>query len=140
MIPTPEYIIGLAYHELGAKSVNINVPETFPNNTAIVISLRNAYHYGNQVEANVNIAGTGRTHITTVIWSTLYNALNFGSASVITKQFTFTGTTKTSVNKLSTEAFGRAANTVLSQIHSPANIYLSIYMLPGKFYVIMVLF
>ena len=42
-ITPPSYIVGLAYYELGNKTVNVVMPATIPSNTALVITLYDAY-------------------------------------------------------------------------------------------------
>ena len=122
-ITKPDYIVGLAYYELGDKTVYINIPATIPQNTALVITLYEAYHPGfrQQYDANVIINGPGKNHIKSIIWSTYKSALHF-QANAVTKRLSYAGYQKTSANKVAQTEFGKAPNLVLSSYKSPVQI------------------
>ena len=62
---TISYIDGLAYYQLGDKYVNVIMSETIPSNTALIITLYNAYWLHRN--ATINIAGPGREYIKIII-------------------------------------------------------------------------
>ena len=122
-ITPPSYIFGLAYYELGGKTVNVIIPSTTPNNTALVITLYEAYHPGfrQQYDANVNIIGSGLNHVKTIIWATYQSTLHFSSNSV-NKRVSYAGYDRNAVNKVAQKEFGRDADVVYSSYRSPVNI------------------
>ena len=122
-ITQPSYIVGLAYYELGGQTVNVVMPATIPNNTALVITLYEAYHPGfrQQYDANVNIIGSGRNHVKTIIWATYKSALHFFSNSV-NKRVSYAGYKRDAVNKVAQNEFGKDADVVYSSYASPVNI------------------
>ena len=128
----PSYIVGLAYYELGGKTVNIVMPATLPRNTALVITLYEAYHPGfrQQYDANVNIMGSGRNHVKTIICATYKSTLHFSSISVI-KRVSYAGYKKDAVNKVAQNEFGKDADVVYSSYASPVNINV---FYGGKYY------
>ena len=122
-ITPPSYIVGLAYYELGGKTVNVITPSTTPNNTALVITLYEAYHPGfrQQYDANVNIIGSGLNHVKTIIWATYQSTLHFSSNSV-NKRVSYAGYDRNAVNKVAQKEFGKDADVVYSSYRSPVNI------------------
>ena len=102
------------------------MPATIPNNTALVITLYEAYLRGlrPQDDANVNITGPGRNHVKTVIWATYEGALHFYSNSV-NKQVPYAGYKKDAVNEVAQDEFGRNADVVYSSYTSPVTIVVS---------------
>ena len=131
-ITSPSCIVGLASYELGGKTVNIVMPATLPSNTALVITLYEAYHPGfrQQYDANVNIIGSGRNHVKTIIWATYKSALHFSSISV-NKRVSYAGYKKDAVNKVAQNEFGKDADVVYSSYTSPVNINV---FYGGKYY------
>ena len=119
----PSYIVGLAYYELGGKTVNVVVPSTTPNNTALVITLYEAYNpsFGKGYDANVNIVGSGRNHVKTIIWATYESTLHFSSNSV-NKRVSYEGYNRNAVNKVAQKEFNKDADIVHSSYRSPVNI------------------
>ena len=132
VITQPSYIVGLAYYELGDKTVNVVVPATIPSNTALVITLYEAYHPGfrQQYDANVNVIGSGRNHVKTIIWATYESTLHFFSNSV-NKRVSYAGYKRDAVNKVAKNEFGKEVDVVYSSYASPVNINI-IY--GGKYY------
>ena len=122
-ITPPSYIVGLAYYELGDKTVNVIMPATIPSNTALVITLYKAYHSGfrKQYDANVNIIGSGHNHVKTVIWATYESTLHFFSNSV-NKRVSYAGYKRDAVNEVAQNEFGKDADVVYSSYASPVNI------------------
>ena len=131
-ITSPSYIVGLAYYELGGKTVNVVMPATIPRNTALVITLYEAYNPGFRqgYDANVNIIGSGRNHVKTIIWATYRSTLHFSSISV-NKQVSYAGYKKDAVNKVAQNEFGKDADVVYSSYRSPVNINV---FYRGKYY------
>ena len=122
-ITSPSYIVGLAYYELGGKTINVDISATIPSNTALVIALYKAYNrnYSRQCNATINIVGSGRKNIKAIIWATYRNRLLFFSNSV-NKQVTYLGYNKGAVNKVAQNEFGKDADVVYSSYRSPVNI------------------
>ena len=122
-ITSPSYIVGLAYYELGGKTVNVVMPATIPRNTALVITLYEAYNpsFSQQYNATVNIVGSGRQNIKTIIWATYKNTLHF-SSDLVNKQISYSGYSKSAVDKVAQNEFGKDADVIYSSYRSPVNI------------------
>ena len=122
-ITSPSYIIGLAYYELGGKTVNVDMPATMPSNTALIITLYKTYDpsYSQQDNATINIVGSGRRNIKTIIWATYRNALRY-SSNFANKQVSYSGYNKVAVNKVAQSEFGKDADVIYSSYRSPINI------------------
>ena len=99
------------------------MPATIPSNTALVITLYEAYHtdFRQQDDANVNIIGSGHNHVKTIIWATYNSTLHFSSNSV-NKRVSYAGYKRDAVNKVAQNEFGKDANVVYSSYSSPVNI------------------
>ena len=123
MIAPLSYIAGLAYYELGSKTVNVVVPATIPSNTALVITLYGAYQPGfrKQYDTNVNIIGSGRYHAKTIIWATYKSTVHFSSSSV-NKRLSYSGYNRHAVSEIAQNEFGRDADVVYFSYASPVNI------------------
>ena len=108
---------------MGGNTVNVVIPSTVPNNTALVITLYAAYHPGfrEYYDANVNIIGSGRNHVKTIIWATYESALQFSSNSV-NKRVSYAGYQRDAVNKVAQKEFSKDADVVYSSYRSPVNI------------------
>ena len=108
------------------------MPATIPSNTALVITLYEAYHtdFRQQDDANVNIIGSGRNHVKTIIWATYKSTLHFSSNSV-NKRVSYAGYKRDAVNKVAQNEFGKDANFVYSSYASPVNINV---FYSGKYY------
>ena len=122
-ITSPSYIVGLAYYELGGKTVNVDISATIPSNIALIIVLYKAYNptYSQQYNATINIIGSGRKNIKTIIWATYRSTLYFFSDSV-NKQVTYSGYNKGAANKVAQNEFGKDADVIYSSYRSPVNI------------------
>ena len=122
-ISSPSYIVGLAYYELGGKTVNVAVPATIPNNTALVITLYTAYNpsFSLQYDATINIVGSGRKNIKTIIWATYERTLHF-SSDFVNKQVSYSGYNKNAVDKVAQNEFGKDADVIYSSYRSRVNI------------------
>ena len=122
-ITSPSYIIGLAYYELGSTTINVVMPETIPNNTALVITLYTAYNpsFSQQYDATINIVGSGRKNIKTIIWATYEKTLHF-SSDLVNKQVSYSGYNKNAVDKVAQNEFGKDADVIYSSYRSPVNI------------------
>ena len=122
---SPSYIIGLAYYELGGKIVNIFLPAAIPKITALVITLYEAYNpsFSEQYNATINIVGSGRNNIKTIIWATYKNTLHF-SSDFLNKQVSCSGCSKGAVNKVAQNEFSKDADIIYSSYGSPVNINL----------------
>ena len=131
-ITPPSCIVGLAYYELGDQTVNVIMPATIPRNTALVITLYEAYHAGfrQQYDANVNIIGSGRYHVKTIVWATYKSTLRFSSNSV-NKRVSYAGYKRDAVNEVAQNEFGKDADVVYSSYASPVNINV---FYSGKYY------
>ena len=114
---SPSYIVGLAYYELGGNHINVIVPATIPNNTALIITLYKAYH----PNAIINLAGPGRENIKIIIWTVNQYPLYF-SPNFVHKQVPYAGYDKDAVNKVSQNEFGNTANVIYSLYTSPGDI------------------
>ena len=123
-IPT-SYIVGLAYNKLGGKHVNIIMPGTIPNNTALIIMLYEAYH----PSATINIAGPGQKNIKIIIWATYKNTLYF-SPNLVHKRISYAGKDSSAVNKVAQNEFGKEANDIYTSDTSPVNVSVSYF---GKY-------
>ena len=128
-ITSPSYIIGLAYYKLGGKTIIVDVPATIPSNTALVITLYKAYNpsYNQQYNGTVNIVGSGRKNIKTIIWATYRDTLHFRKSSLqffnlANKQVSYSGYNKSAVNKVAQNEFGKDADVIYSSYISPVNI------------------
>ena len=113
------YVAGLAYYQLGDKNVNVIMPATIPNNTALIITLFEAYWRHNN--ATVNIAGPGRKNIKIIIWATYEDPLYF-SPNLVHKRISYVGYHRDAVNKVAKEEFCKEANVIYSSYTSPADI------------------
>ena len=118
-IDSPSYIIGLAYYELGGKTAIIFIPSTIPSNTALVITLYNAYNPSYiQEDPIINIVGSGSENVKTVIWATYRNALQF-SSNLVNKWVSYSGYNKVAVNRVAQYEFGKDADVICSSHRSP---------------------
>ena len=99
------------------------MPATIPSNTVLVITLYEAYHPGfrHHYDGNVNIIGSGRNHVKTIIWATYKSTLHFFSNSV-NKQVSYAGYKRDAVDEVAQNEFGKDADVVYSSYESPANI------------------
>ena len=122
-ITSPSYIVGLAYYELGSTTINVVMPATIPNNTALVITLYTAYNpsFSQQYDATINIVGSGRKNIKTIIWATYEKTLHF-SSDLVNKQVSYSGYNKNAVDKVAQNEFGKDADVIYSSYRSPVNI------------------
>ena len=122
-ITSPSYIVGLAYYELGSTTINVVMPATIPNNTALVITLYTAYNpsFSQQYDATINIVGSGRKNIKTIIWTTYEKTLHF-SSDLVNKQVSYSGYNKNAVDKVAQNEFGKDADVIYSSYRSPVNI------------------
>ena len=122
-IISPSYIVGLAYYELGSTTINVVMPATIPNNTALVITLYTAYNpsFSQQYDATINIVGSGRKNIKTIIWATYEKTLHF-SSDLVNKQVSYSGYNKNAVDKVAQNEFGKDADVIYSSYRSPVNI------------------
>ena len=122
-ITSPSYIVGLAYYELGGKTVNVVIPAAIPRNTALVMTLHKAYNpsFSGQDNAAVNIVGSGRKNIKTIIWATYKNVLHF-SSDFLNKKVSYSGYNKRAVNKKAQNEFSKDADVIYSSYRSPVNI------------------
>ena len=108
--------------------MNVIMSSTIPNNTALIITLFDAYpRYNN---ATINIAGPGRKNIKIIIWATFEDPLYF-SSNLIHKRISYAGYNKGAVNKVSKNEFGKEADVIYSSFKSPADISVFYY---GKYY------
>ena len=112
-------IVGLAYFKLGKKYVNVIMSATIPNNTAVILTLFDAYRRHSR--ATINIAGPGRKNVKIIIWSTFEDPLDFTS-NLVHKRISYAGYEKSDVNKVAKKEFGREADVVYSSFKSPGNI------------------
>ena len=117
------YIVGLAYYQLGEKSVNIIMPATIPRNTALIITLYQAYHssFWPHNKATINIAGPGGKNMKIIIWATYRDQLYF-SSNLGHKRISYAGYNRDAVNKVAKNEFGKEANVIYSSYRSPVNI------------------
>ena len=122
-ITSPSYIVGLAYYEWGSTTINVVMPATIPNNTALVITLYTAYNpsFSQQYDATINIVGSGRKNIKTIIWATYEKTLHF-SSDLVNKQVSYSGYNKNAVDKVAQNEFGKDADVIYSSYRSPVNI------------------
>ena len=116
---TISYIDGLAYYQLGDKYFNVIMSETIPSNTALIITLYNAYWLHRN--ATINIAGPGREYIKIIIWATYRDELYF-SWDLVHKRVSYAGNRCSAVNKLAKSEFGKEANVIYSSYTSPVDI------------------
>ena len=116
---TTSYIVGLAYFELGDKCMNVIMSSTIPNNTALIITLFDAYWP--HKNATINIAGPGRKNIKIIIWATYEDPLYF-SPNLVHKRISYVGYNRDAVNKVAKEEFCKEANVIYSSYTSPADI------------------
>lgn len=119
------YIVGLAYYQLGDKTVNVDISATIPNNTALIITLYKSYH----PNANITVTGPGRENIKIIIWTTYQYRLYF-SSNFVDKKVSYAGYNKEAVNKVAQNEFGKKANVIYSSYKSPIDISVFYY---GKF-------
>ena len=122
-ISSPLYIVALAYYELGDKTVNVVMPATIPSNTALVITLYTAYNpsFSRQYDATINIVGSGRKNIKTIIWATYEGIFHF-SSDLVNKQVSYLGYNKNAVDKVARNEFGKDADVIYSSYRSRVNI------------------
>lgn len=92
---------------------------TIPNNTAVILTLFDAYQRHSR--ATINIAGPGRKNVKIIIWSTFEDPLDFTS-NLVHKRISYAGYEKGDVNKVAKKEFGREADVVYSSFKSPGNI------------------
>ena len=92
---------------------------TIPSNTALIITLYNAYWLHRN--ATINIAGPGRENIKIIIWATYRDQLYF-SSDLVHKQISYEGCKGDAVNKVAKNEFGKEANIIYSSYKSPVNI------------------
>ena len=113
----------MAYYELGGKTVHVDMPARIPNNTALIITLYKTYNpsYIQQDNTTINIVGSGRKNVKTIIWATSRNTLHF-SSNLVNKQVSYAGYNKDAVNKVAQREFGQDADVVYSSYRSPINI------------------
>ena len=117
-ITSPSYIVGLAYYELGGKTVYVLIPSTIPSNTALVITLYKANNPSHiQQYATIKIFGSASKNIT-IIWATYRNTLRF-SSNLVNKQVSYSGYNKDAVNKVAQNEFGKDADVIYSSHRSP---------------------
>ena len=122
LITPPSYIVGRAYFELSGKTINVVIRSTIPNNTALAITLYDAYNPNfRQYDANVSIIGSALNHVKTIIWATYQSTLHFSSNSV-NKRVSYAGYDRNAVNKVAQKEFGKDADIVYSSYTSPGNI------------------
>ena len=121
-ITPPSYIVGRAYFELSGKTINVVIRSTIPNNTALAITLYDAYNPNfRQYHANVSIIGSTLNHVKTIIWAVYQSTLHFSSNSV-NKRVSYAGYDRNAVNKVAQKEFGKDADVVYSLYRSPVNI------------------
>ena len=103
--------------------MSVVMPAAVPKNTALVITLYDAYNpsYSQQYNATINIVGSGRNNIKTIIWATYRNTLHF-SSDFLNKQVSYSGCTNGAVNKVAQNEFGKDADVIYSSYRSPVNI------------------
>ena len=123
VVTSPSYIIGLGYYELGGTTVNVRIPATIPNNTVLVVTLYTAYNpsFSQQCDATINIVGSGRKNIKTIIWATSKKTLHF-SSDLVNKQVSYSRYNKNAVDKVAQNEFGKDADIIYSSYRSPVNI------------------
>ena len=115
------YIVGLAYYQLGDKYVNVIMSTTIPTNTALIITLYDAYRRHGYNNATINIGGPGRKNIKIVIWATYEDQLYF-SSDLVHKRISYAGYSKSDVNEVSKNEFCKEADFIYSSYTSPVNI------------------
>ena len=108
--------------------MNVIMSSTIPNNTALIITLFDAYWP--HKNATINIAGPGQKNIKIIIWATYEDPLYF-SSNLIHKRISYAGYNKGAVNKVSKNEFGKEADVIYSSFKSPADISVFYY---GKYY------
>ena len=114
---SPSYIVGLAYHKLGVKHIDVTVSATIPNNTALIITLyRSCYP-----NATINFVGPGRENIEIVIWAIDGYVLYF-SSNVVHNHVPYAGDRKDAVNTMAVNEFSKEANVICSSQASPIDI------------------
>ena len=123
---TISYIVGLAYFQLGDKHVNVIMSATIPNNTALIITLYDAYNRHGYDNGTINIVGPGRKNIKIVIWATYEDQLYF-SSDLVHKRISYAGFTKSAVNKVAKSEFGKEANVIYSSYSAPVDISVFYY-------------
>ena len=99
------------------------MPATIPHNTALVITLYTAYNpsFSRQYDATINIVGSGRKNIKTIIWATYERTLHF-SSDLVNKQVSYSGYNKNAVDKVARNEFGKDADVIYSSYRSRVNI------------------
>ena len=108
--------------------MNVIMSSTIPNNTALIITLFDAYWP--HKNATINIAGPGQKNIKIIIWATYEDPLYF-SSNLIHKRISYAGYNKGAINKVSKNEFGKEADVIYSSFKSPADISVFYY---GKYY------
>ena len=135
-ITPPSFIVGLAYYEIGAKTINVVIPATIPNNAALVIATKVVCmkYYVNQIcyDTTVNIVGPGSNHIKTIIWASYARLLQFSSNSVI-KRVSYVGYSKYAIRKIAQKEFDKNKDVVYSAYKAPSDI---IIYYRGKYYIL----
>ena len=124
-ITPTSYIVGLAYNKLGDKYINVIMSATIPNNTALIITLYEAYH----PSAAINITGAGQKNIKIIIWATYQDTLQF-SSNLVHKQISYAGKDSSAVNKVAQNEFGKEADVIYTSDTSPTDINVFYY---GKY-------
>ena len=104
------------------QDYNVVIRSTIPNNTALAITLYDAYNPNfRQYHANVSIIGSALNHVKTIIWAIYQSTLHFSSNSV-NKRVSYAGYDRNAVNKVAQKEFGKDADVVYSLYRSPVNI------------------
>ena len=116
----------MAYFQLGDKHVNVIMSATIPNNTALIITLYDAYNRHGYDNGTINIVGPGRKNIKIVIWATYEDQLYF-SSDLVHKRISYAGFTKSAVNKVAKSEFGKEANVIYSSYSAPVDISVFYY-------------
>ena len=114
---SPSYIVGLAYHKLGGRHIHVTASARIPNNTALIITLYRSYY----PNATINIVGSGRENIKTVITAIDGYALYF-SSNVVHNHVPYAGDRKDAVNTMAVNEFSKEANVICSSQASPIDI------------------
>lgn len=121
-ITRPSYIVGLTCTRLGGKIVNVVIPAIVSNNTALIITVYETYHRGSYYcSTAVNVTGSERNHVKTIIWACHINLLYFSSNSVIKKVF-YEGSGRDAVKNVAKNEFFKDADVIYSSYKSLINI------------------
>ena len=111
---SPSYVVGIAYHKLGGRHIHVTASARIPNKTALIITLYRSYY----PNATINIVGSGREKIKTVITAIDGYALYF-SSNVVHNHVPYAGDRKDAVNTMAINEFGKEANVIYSSQASP---------------------